>query len=262
MRLKMRITIAMLAMASSASAQTRKPDIGVDIAPIVTIGAGTIVTVSYDLLFRSTTGDSVASFMIRSFVPVRQVRAPASVVDDMLLADREGAQIGPRWAWIDVLPQNGQVRTGLSYDASGLPGIVHYRVRRYLAPREADPGEIDDNPRLSSFDTPDLNEAIGFTVGVVPEPADVSSAALVARLRGLLVQSCGELHWISPAGVCNSLDVKLEHAGTAFAQGAVPTGKDELKAFLNELDAQRDKHLSTAAYGLLRGNAERLLAGR
>jgi hypothetical protein len=64
-----------------------------------------------------------------------------------------------------------------------------------------------------------------------------------------------ELGWIEPWGVCNSLLAKLRAAKKAMERGAIGPATNQLNAFLNELDAQKGKHVSIAAYGLLRVDA-------
>jgi hypothetical protein len=59
------------------------------------------------------------------------------------------------------------------------------------------------------------------------------------------------LGWIDSAGVCNSLDAKLRAAKKSIERGASGTAINQLNAFLNELEAQKGKHVSAAAYELL-----------
>jgi hypothetical protein len=59
------------------------------------------------------------------------------------------------------------------------------------------------------------------------------------RLSGLLTDVCAR-GWVDNQGICNSLRVKIQH--------------DETRALLNELEAQRGKHVNDLAYFLLAGN--------
>ena len=85
----------------------------------------------------------------------------------------------------------------------------------------------------------------GTTVGIVPYPADRSRAALLGRLGRLITQTCTR-GWVDNAGICNSLQAKVRSGATA--------------ALLNELDAQRGKHVNDTAYFLLAGNVRALPA--
>lgn len=83
------------------------------------------------------------------------------------------------------------------------------------------------------------------------ELADPSVA--IHTIRADLARSCG-LGWVSPRGICRSLDVKLSHALVgAFLE------PQALRAFLDELDAQRSKHVSPEAFALLSTNVRYLL---
>ncbi|MGH7752611.1 MAG: hypothetical protein ACREN5_07325, partial [Gemmatimonadales bacterium] len=83
-----------------------------------------------------------------------------------------------------------------------------------------------------------------------------------ALVAGDLEQLCGPLGWITSGGVCNSLRVKLEHAGQAAAGGDIQNARDLLDSFLNELEAQHGaepgKHVTDNAYFLLKTNVELL----
>jgi hypothetical protein len=63
------------------------------------------------------------------------------------------------------------------------------------------------------------------------------------------------LGWISKQGVCNSLDAKLNAAKSAIERGQFDTAKNQLNAFINELNAQKDKAVNQQAYDLLKTDA-------
>ena len=67
------------------------------------------------------------------------------------------------------------------------------------------------------------------------------------------------LGWIDDAGVANSLDQKLDNARKQLVQGNNKAAKNTLEAFVNEVEAQKGKHLSSEAYALLKYNAEYLI---
>lgn len=66
--------------------------------------------------------------------------------------------------------------------------------------------------------------------------------------------------WITNQGTANSLDQKLENARRQLEQGNSKAAKNILAAFVNEVEAQKGKHLSSEAYALLRFNAEYLIS--
>jgi hypothetical protein len=149
----------------------------------------------------------------------------------------------------------------LTVAAVGVPDVVSYWVIAYAPPKQVeDPdAELAVNPMLQ-------RSVRGVTVGIVPPPAGATAQALATRLHDLLRRSCGDLAWISQRGVCQSLDVKMTHAEGALAAGEPELAQNDLRAFIQELDAQHGdelgKHVSDRAYALLRANAMYLLARR
>ncbi len=147
------------------------------------------------------------------------------------------------WSFLrPLLP--GRTSPALAYSAAGLPGLVTWWAAPFVAPGREEPADVE--VAASATDGPGRTAAdSGITVGIVPFPADRSRAALLARLDGLITQSC-TLGWVDSAGECNSLKVKVR-SGAA-------------EALLNELEAQRGKHVNDAAYFLFSGNARALPA--
>jgi hypothetical protein len=66
--------------------------------------------------------------------------------------------------------------------------------------------------------------------------------------------------WIDDAGVANSLDQKLENTRKQLDQGNTKAAKNTLAAFVNELEAQKGKHVSAEAYALLKPNVAYLIS--
>ncbi|MFS8638569.1 MAG: hypothetical protein FWJ74_10805, partial [Gemmatimonadota bacterium] len=77
-------------------------------------------------------------------------------------------------------------------------------------------------------------------------------------------RACGELGWITNAGVCRSLEAKLEAAERSLERGNTNSARGQLGAFLQELEAQHGpqpgKHVSDNAYWLLKINVEYVLS--
>jgi hypothetical protein len=69
-----------------------------------------------------------------------------------------------------------------------------------------------------------------------------------------------DMGWITDQGIANSLDQKLENARRQLEQGNKKAAKNILEAFVNEVEAQKGKHLSSEAYALLKFNAEYLIS--
>ena len=68
-----------------------------------------------------------------------------------------------------------------------------------------------------------------------------------------------KLGWITNQGIEQSLDAKLDNAKKKIEQGNKNAAKNILGAFINEVEAQRDKYLTSEAYGLLKYNVQYLI---
>ena len=67
------------------------------------------------------------------------------------------------------------------------------------------------------------------------------------------------LGWIDNTGIANSLDQKLDAAKKKLVGDDNSAARNILQAFVNEVEAQKDKHLTSEAYALLKFNAEFLI---
>lgn len=65
--------------------------------------------------------------------------------------------------------------------------------------------------------------------------------------------------WIDNKGIYNSLSKKLEHAQKQLDKGKTKQALNQLNAFLNQLEAQKGKHVNEEAYNLLHFNVEALI---
>lgn len=99
----------------------------------------------------------------------------------------------------------------------------------------------------------------GVTIGPVYEPAVVTYDLVTNQVQAVCAQG-----WITSAGVCHSLENKLNDASAAVAAGDLGRAREKLLAFLQELDAQHGpepgKHVTDTAYWLLKTNVELLLS--
>jgi hypothetical protein len=69
-------------------------------------------------------------------------------------------------------------------------------------------------------------------------------------------QAASDLNWIDNKGVLNSLMQKLENAEAAFARGQDDSAVNMLNAFINEINAQRGKHIKAEAADMLISDAQ------
>ena len=248
----MRRTIGLIAcIVLPASAGAQMPNIEVRVDPRVETLAGGRQRVSYTLHNARASQAPVFEFAVESPVTVADATSPDPEHIVTAVRDRSGDIAS--WGWIAYQLAPGDGATNLAYEAVGLPGFVRYRVLPFTeTPVAGTDGvvmadEVDAiGPR---FEGNGREFRLGRTVGIVAVPPDASEQALRDRLGGLLGEACS-LGWIDSRGVCNSLRVKLRDT------------KGGLRAMLHELDAQRGKHVSEAAYALLYPNVSYLLSLR
>ena len=93
-------------------------------------------------------------------------------------------------------------------------------------------------------------------------PVNVTTIMPVVNLLDTLVSLKHQAvanGWIDNQGVANSLDSKLDNAKSKLEAGDTTAAKNMLNAFVNEVEAQNGKHLTSEAYALLKYNAEYLI---
>lgn len=184
------------------------------------------------------------------------------IYDPVLVDNRAVIQEAGRWFWAgDQGLEPTWSTDGFALRSKGLPGIVNAYFQgksKTLAFPDSGPGwELDqDIFKLQIFPA---DRVIRKTLGPVTLPEDISASALIDTLVSYKHQAF-DLGWIRNKGIVNSLDQKLENAKAAFQRGNNKAGKNTIGAFLKEVDAQKDKHLSSEAYSLLKFNAEFLLS--
>lgn len=217
--------------------------------------AGDTTTIDYTVENVRAGGEDLWGLLVSTPATVVRMPAPARLRWGIHPRYRNQPIVG--WMlYEDTLIGPGKATPPLRVIALGIPDIVRY----WAVP------DFEANPPTPSYDEepPARDYYIAFsdsgvTVGVVPVPSDASAAALTGRLRTLLGRSCGDLGWISQAGVCHSLDAKLAHAEDALASGQTTSARESLSAFANEVDAQHGpepgKHVNDGAHALLTVNA-------
>jgi len=66
--------------------------------------------------------------------------------------------------------------------------------------------------------------------------------------------------WIDNSGIVTSLGQKLQAVTRALTRGNAKEAANKLRAFMQEVEAQQGKHLTSEAYALLFFNAQYLRA--
>jgi hypothetical protein len=238
--------IALSAMAIRAAAQDSVPwpaanQLSVAVSARVQSQRGPSLTIEYTLANAASSKQSVQSFVVRTYVPNSALTAPVPWLSLRGLVQDSAAA---HWFALDdeSLIRPGQTLGGFTFTASGVLDIVPFRAQGNYKPPVAEEGDpVQAPPSLWT------NSAPGWTIGVVPRPAQDPSALLTRAI--LLLRRACQLKWITSEDACHSLRAKLEHASQR---------RDELAAFLQELEAEHRRHVTDDAYWLLKVNIEAL----
>jgi hypothetical protein len=245
MRLRyLRIASLMMCLATvPCTVRAQGSGFGVSVKSSVLAAAGDSITVSYIVRVLPSAHDSLTSFMVDAPGVIRVLMPGAK--PEWTVGTRWRLRPVADWGKLSHLITPGDSTPPLQYTAHGMLDVVQYWAE-LDAPLDSLITETPPDSSLSADTTVTIKGSKGFTIGVGAMPADLSSAALTIRLAGLIDRACA-LGWIDNRGVCNSLKAKAE------------ARSGPLNAMLNELAAQRGKHVSDDAYLLLLLNANALL---
>lgn len=215
--------------------------VGVRVTSIV--HGGDSVRITYVVDNRPTSEERFFTLTVETPVPATNLSIPepnAGWNASTRYVDRPVAS----WAALDdSMGTPGRSSQPISFTAFGLPGIVDAHVQGYAEPPDVDE-MADDDPRLTK-DALEVASVPMKVVGVVAALSHPTRAALIARLIGLVGETCA-LGWTTNPHICASLDAYL-HAPSPRLLGF-------LKA-VSESHA-RPGALNDNAYWLLRANAE------
>lgn len=162
---------------------------------------------------------------------------------------------------ISMLIKPGRSLAGFKLMVKSLPGIQDFHMQGYTDKDMAEASGVSEEEMDVLGDLQDEfknNSFKGKTIGPDPVPEVINLAGLVERLI-VLKHQAASLGWIfgpGADGIVKSLDAKLDAAKASVARGQNKTAAGQMNAFINELQAQRSKHLDDNAFFLLKVNAE------
>lgn len=243
--MNMRLLVHVLTGAALCLPHGTPPQLSLRVAPLTLAVPGDTVRISYAVTNQPSSIGSLFIFIVDAPAAPLRVEEPAPSTQ-WYVRDRFVERPVASWSFIEQQLAPGATSPSLTYSAVGLPGLVKYWGVPYVPPDSV--GMADDAAAAPDSTTSAgpgrISSDSGFTVGIVPFPADRSPGALSQRLAGLIDEACLR-GLVDNQGVCNSLNAKVR-AG-------------QYRALINELDAQRGKHVSEPGYFLLWGNAQILL---
>lgn len=156
----------------------------------------------------------------------------------------------------------GKSAKGFSFKSKGIPTIVDTwfageRRVKYRGPSpESDTVEVNMSfervfEKLETQYPDKIASVVKLrTLGPVIPPEKFTPNEAIEYMSNLVKQSL-DLGWIKNAGIAKSLEAKLATSGKKLGTGDVQTAKNVLNAFVNEIEAQKGKQLTSEGFALL-----------
>lgn len=124
----------------------------------------------------------------------------------------------------------------------------------------------DDKDRLFFKDETDIiSKNVVHLYRLDYDPANAEATKITKEISHSQVQQClqtaFDLKWIDNGGVLNSLMQKIKNDEAVFARGQRNTEVNELQAFINEVEAQKGRHIKKEAAEILADDARTLING-
>lgn len=162
---------------------------------------------------------------------------------------------------VEQLPRPGEKLKGIVIMSRGIPVIRRITLKPWFEESKYLP-DLDDpksNLSISQMDSiRNLCDFHGTTIGPSAPPLSFRPIIWIDTLISYKHQS-RLLGWIDNDGIVNSLDQKLENVKKQLEKGNTNSALGILQAFINEVEGQNGKHLTSEAYALLKYNAEYLV---
>ncbi len=156
-----------------------------------------------------------------------------------------------RWVNVDTSADTGdQFFPGTVYVFNASTGEL---MQRLTLPPEGKILVFNNYPQMFYYYNDSTNQSVPVNATTVM-PVETLLDTLISLKHQALAEG-----WIDNRGIANSLDSKLDNARKKLASGDSTTAKNMLNAFVNEVEAQNGKHLTSEAYALLKYNAEYLI---
>jgi hypothetical protein len=166
---------------------------------------------------------------------------------------------------IELPPENGlkpNEEINFKLFSNGLPGLVPYYTEGFTPPITF---ELLDTLYAQGYTDEEIfldwkeESYKGITISPKVWPEDFDTSTFIDSLDSYQHRSCEELGWITNQGICNSLRVKLRNVRRHLERDKPKQARNVLRAFINQVEAQRGKHITEEGYALLYFNAEYLM---
>lgn len=234
-------TIGLVASSVCAQAQagaTLNVQVSVDAAT----QHGATRTVGVRVMVAASSSQQLLSFYLDAPVPVEVDTAHLGAngtLGHWMVMDHFADRRVTSWTNAKRPVPAGDSTPRFTVSGQGVFGPVQFWTAFYQEPVEPDSMPVEKPDSVSATDTTvRANGPRGWTLGIVTAPPLESASAAANRLHNAIATLCA-LAWVSPSGVCASLQAK---AGVQ---------RERLDALASELEAQRGKHVSEGAYWIL-----------
>jgi hypothetical protein len=224
-------------------------------------------TYSYQVTNQAGALQMIDDILVKHTAPVSEATSPPPQ-SEWHSSEYEGKS---SWGWaktkgaVHGIPA-GQTASGFSFKSKGVPAIVDVGFTGKRRVEFSGPSDDDDSLEVqTSFEKVFQNLKTQYsdkfvnvvkkkTIGPINPPATINAANAIQNLIALVNQSRSQ-GWIDNDGIANNLLAKLN---TAFSKvtSDPKTVKNVLNAFLNDVQAQNGKHISSEAYALLYFNGQ------
>jgi hypothetical protein len=248
----LRTFLAFLIAGSALSAQTPGARVTVDVTVKTLVVRGDTTGVTYVILNRSTSLDSLFTFTVDAPAGVKAIPTPQPKTSYSVLGSYRGRPVAD-WAFLDLLAPSA-TSIPLYFESVGPPGIVTAWFGKEV-PVLTERADTLPDDRLANYSVQ------GKTVGVDPWPTDRTPKALIARLRTLTQTSCAApLTWITSSTLCTKLIGYLDQAESNRAAGKTNQAKSAMNNYISSLSGKTAGTFATGVtnpgYWLLKPNAD------
>lgn len=210
---------------------------------------------NYEMSNSIESNQTIEEFYIEFFSEVENISNPSTWIG--LKSNHEIPVViwGSNKKEYDII--QGDKISGFNFQSKGIPSVVNFYAAGNIEEPSFDYGEapsLESTEGLNIFE----NSLKRKTVGPKELPETIGNPDLLDTIQSYLHLSC-DTTWITNQGICRSLEAKLENVDRQLNRGNTNAASGSLEAFINEVEAQKDKQLSSEAYSLLYFNGQYLL---
>lgn len=210
----------------------------------------------YSLYSKPTSIQDIWTFDIEIRISCESVTAPggwSGGVMEHLPPPGPIVEWGSDYETFRIRPGNSI--SGFSLQSKGVPGITTSHTLGWVATPSYEAGMApeDNRPKWPE------DSVKTRTIGPVPPPSYPFDPLAFADYINRMKDESSTLGWIDNEKIAASLGKKLFNARKSIGKKDKRAAKNELRAFIDLLEAQKGNHVNDSAFYLLKPNAEYLI---